>query len=202
MTKEQIEYIRNNFIVDIISREDKDHIHAYVHNIDGSNDCSFNILTAPDVLCYYGDVGSFIFKRYGQGNMLYFFNAKEPNYGYWEEKCIAGKDTEYNAEKAERSFLELVAEDDGIDFDDNNSSVELYKKIKEAEEEEESTYNDLEEALDSLQDEYKFRNALDYLSARGIAYENFETETYTAYFDRCLWNLSIFSKKIIELVEE
>ena len=50
---------------------------------------SFNIVTAPGVLFYYGDMGSFTFSRLE--DMFNFFRDKDLkiNAGYWSEKIYA-----------------------------------------------------------------------------------------------------------------
>jgi hypothetical protein len=71
MTKKQIDFEKKNFVVDILScSADKAYIHAYVHRKNGNKDCSFNIVTSPEMLFYYGDVGCFTFERYGQKYIL------------------------------------------------------------------------------------------------------------------------------------
>lgn len=205
MTKKQIDFEKKNFVVDILScSADKAYIHAYVHRKNGNKDCSFNIVTSPEMLFYYGDVGCFTFERYGQKNMLFFFNAEEPNYPYWAEKCKAGKVYEYDSETAKKSFLTSFADKYDIDYDDSTDMDKLYDKVKAAISSDTDSNADadyFENLYDGLDDEYCLGDAFDYLSDNDIEYDDFYTQKYTEYFDRCLNNLAIFSGVIIDKIK-
>jgi len=78
---------------------------------------SFGIVTWPGYLCYYGDMGDYLFQRID--DMFEFFRGREGkleiNPGYWSEKveayCSDGIE-QYSPEKANQVLEEIVAKGD------------------------------------------------------------------------------------------
>ena len=91
-----------------------------------------------DIAMVVFGVKAFVFKRYGQKNMIYFFN-QTPNLHYWEEKCIAGKTKEFSAEAFQGSINEFISEY-GEDY------PEVVDDLKNL------AWNDEHDAIDALRD--------------------------------------------------
>lgn len=59
----------------------------------------FDIVTWPNTLVFDGDMGTWLFRRHGTGDMLRFFAGTRINPGYWAEKVQAGKTREYDPDR-------------------------------------------------------------------------------------------------------
>ena len=77
MTTEELvknSMFKDNFIVDIKNcSQDKLYMTASIHNPNNDYAYSFNITTSPHTICYYGDVGSFIFRGISNTFALEYF---------------------------------------------------------------------------------------------------------------------------------
>lgn len=79
----------------------------------GTRCMSFEIVTWPGILAYTGDMGSFMFTRLT--DMFEFFRlpqypARLPDFGYWEEKCIAADRSDGTRRFAPALFEQNVRE--------------------------------------------------------------------------------------------
>lgn len=84
----------------------------------------FDVVTWPGFLCYYGDMGSFLFER--TEDMIAFMRGSAMSFGYAAEKCVAAcRDgtEEFTAAAFNAALSRCVAESEG--------SVRVFEKCAE-----------------------------------------------------------------------
>jgi hypothetical protein len=160
--------------------------HIYV-GVPGTSMESFNILTSPEHLFYYGDMGDFVFHRYGSEDMLKFFNTEDLqiNTSYWSEKCVAGEKEEWSIE----AFRNAVRHDTE-EWDFSNPEEHYYS---------------LREQVDDLissEDEWEaVTNLRDWSNSKHPLNDFWEhnMKEYTPRFLWCLYALSWTANKFFSL---
>ena len=100
-----------------------------------SNDKSFNmyfgLVTWDDHLCYYGDMGTFVFQRVT--DMFCFFRSKEGriNPSYWAEKLQASDRVDGYREYSKALFEEAVkSEFEEWEFDSAEQRSEVWEDLE------------------------------------------------------------------------
>jgi hypothetical protein len=133
----------------------------------------FGIVTWPGHLCYYGDMGCFVFSRLQ--DMFEFFRDPDGlriNPGYWAEKCEApdrnGGILEYDPDKARKVIKEWMDESD-----------QMTDSIREAIEE------DVLRSVDS--GEQYLREAVDQFEHDGFRFHDFWETNLRDYTYRFIW---------------
>ena len=93
---------------------------------NGSWNQRFEIVTYPGYLVFCGDMGEWVFSR--TKDMFKFFRRKDDgiNPGYWAEKCLAGKTTEYSEEK----FREVMTDYAYHYFEDESQGADLMEALQ------------------------------------------------------------------------
>jgi hypothetical protein len=154
---------------------------------NGSSVYHFGIVTWPQFLCIYGDMGCYVFQR--TEDMLTFFRGKPDelkiNPGYWSEKLQADAHhegvTEYSRELFARQIKRLFEERfDDIDAD-NAEEIARRDRIWKAIE---------EEVLLDPEFELEARDLADDFECDGFRFSDFweiNLQEYTFHFIWCLF---------------
>ncbi len=115
-----------------------------------SGDMWFGISTFSGHLCIYGDMGCYVFSRYGTDDMFNFFRSTELkiNYSSWSEKIVAtsrfGKNNNGNSweyfdfDKTIANIKENYWDSDKVlaaleEVSEDNSDVRVYDQLNEIE---------------------------------------------------------------------
>lgn len=109
ISQEQFNQDTKDHVLTIL-KEDGVYRHIFVGK-PGTSMESFNIVTTPGYLHYYGDMGDFTFSRID--DMLKFFWSKDYNGinpHYWAEKCYSGITKKWSIEKFRRNVQEWTSD--------------------------------------------------------------------------------------------
>lgn len=204
---ENVEVVINNV------SEDKNYVNACIKNTKNYyNSC--RIQTAPGMLCYYGDMGCFIFEGNIVANQpLTFFKGcqydGQVNYGYIYEKCENKEDAlDYDSDTTTSSYLYEVASYYGFDdiLDDLSECNADIKSLTDKLRERISTLSDFEvskfeDGLGYCDEKYNFYKLLDYLYEE---YDwdgcDFKSKAYTPRFIECCDRLVKFADTILDKI--
>lgn len=183
-TKERfLRDIRNHEM--IINRDDG--LYRDVH-FKRPGDCAFwfGLNTWPGFLCFYGDMGEYVFSR--TDDMFRFFRRDklEINHGYWHEKMQAadrrGSDMEFSRERFERIVrheYEQMVQDSSLT---EEQSKKLWQEIE----------DDVLWGLDELHEVEAMRKAINFKSEEGFEFIDFweyNLKEYTFNFEWCLYGI-------------
>lgn len=223
---------KDKYIIDIKNCDkSKTYITAYVH-LPNQSEYSFWVTTAPHTICYFGDIGYFIFR----GNIsaiqaLNFFGSfDKPNYGYFHEKLDTRNALVFSSESIQRSLMEFILErfdipeDKFTEKDLENLDFEYLLDIIEKLPDDAfggysfpSNYEDsiasyvsqeLLELLNLSYDELDFGSFMYRLTQLFEEVEPYEcwqsinNKDYTSQYKLCCDNLCYFSNKILEAADE
>lgn len=154
----------------------------------------FDLITWPGVLCYTGDMGTYVFSRLA--DMFEFFRTdtrdKKPgelyvNLGYWSEKLIAvdagsrnGGATEFSEEKFTQVINDYVAEW----LDDRDVSEEDAKALRDA------VKSEIIDMIEPQDESYTYRLGHDFQHDVGhyeFYFQDLWDYSFTEYTSRFKW---------------
>lgn len=106
---------------------------------------AFEVVTAPNILIFFGDMGSFAFNRHKDNFHLFRGQKTDGMYGYWAEKLQAVDKGEGYHKWSQREFEEsvygYVDEDWEFEDDEQKEKVRADVKVRVIDAAEENGYN-------------------------------------------------------------
>jgi hypothetical protein len=154
---------------------------------NGSSVFYFGLVTWPDHLCVYGDMGTFVFQRVE--DMFTFFRNKpdefKVNARYWAEKVQSDADHKGCTEYSKQLFRETIKErfDNHFDDLDTTDEAEVARRGRIWEEIESEVFSDIEFEHDA-------RRAAEDFECEGFRFRDFweaRLHEYTFHFLWCLY---------------
>lgn len=112
LTQERFDEITKDFKRTIL-HNDGFYRHIQYGNFDRMESCRWEVVTWPEGITISGDYGcAFTLKRWGSKDMLSFFNTSRPNFGYWAEKLISGREQceDFDPDTLQWQIFELLDE--------------------------------------------------------------------------------------------